>query len=277
MVIRWQDSGVMLFYYLGYSRIRNFIFRLQRKRFTRIVAFHEIKPEAIECFEKKLQFLKRYTNVVTLDDYFSGRLSYEKVNVVITFDDGFKSWISYAVPLLKKNNLPATFFISSGFVGLTKEDEIDYIKSKLLLNTDYTENSIGGLSPKEVKSMVDDGFDVGGHTLNHSNLKNLRGREKIINEVFEDKQRLEKITGKQIRYFSYPLGAHINPDVDLAGILQDAGYQGAVTTVPGCNVFNTNRYFLRRELTDASMPVGLFKARVYGNYDAVVFLKKFIR
>jgi peptidoglycan/xylan/chitin deacetylase (PgdA/CDA1 family) len=276
-VIRRQEIGVMLFYYLGYSRIRNFIFRLQRKRFTRIVAFHEIKPEAIECFEKKLQFLKRYTNVVTLDDYFSGRLSYEKVNVVITFDDGFKSWISYAVPLLKKNNLPATFFISSGFVGLTKEDEIDFIKSKLLVNTDHTENSIGGLSTKEVKSMVDDDFDVGGHTLNHSNLKNLRGREKIINEVFEDKQRLEKITGKQIKYFSYPLGEHINPDVDLAGILKDAGYQGAVTTVPGCNVWNTNRFFLRRELTDASMPEGVFKARVYGNYDAVVFLKKFIR
>jgi peptidoglycan/xylan/chitin deacetylase (PgdA/CDA1 family) len=267
----------MLFYYLGYSRIWNFIFRLQRERFTRIVAFHEIKPEAIERFEKKLQFLRRYTNVVTLDDYFSGRLSYEKVNVVITFDDGFKSWISYAVPLLKKNNLPATFFISSGFVGRTKEEEIDFIKSKLLLNTDQTENSVGGLSPKEVKSMVDDGFDVGGHTLNHINLKNIRGREKIMHEVFEDKKRLEEITGKQIKYFSYPLGVHINPDVDLAEILKDAGYHGAVTTVPGRNVWNASPYFLRRELTDASMPIGVFKARVYGNYDAVVFLKKFIR
>jgi peptidoglycan/xylan/chitin deacetylase (PgdA/CDA1 family) len=277
MTIRWQDIGVMLFYYLGYSRIRNFIFRLQHKRFTRIVAFHDIKPEAIECFEKKLQFLKRYTNVVALDDYFSGRLSHEKVNVVITFDDGFKSWISYAVPLLKKNNLPATFFISSGFVGLTKEDEIDFIKSKLLLDRDDTENSTGGLNSREVKSMVDDGFDVGGHTLNHSNLKNLREREKVISEVFEDKQILEKITGKQIKYFSYPLGVHVNPDVDLVRILKDAGYHGAVTTVPGSNAGNTNRYFLHRELTDASMPEGVFKARVYGNYDAVFFLKKFIR
>jgi hypothetical protein len=70
---------------------------------------------------------------------------------------------------------------------------------------------------------------------------------------------------------------HINPDVDLAEILKDAGYHGAVTTVPGRNVWNASPYFLRRELTDASMPIGVFKARVYGNYDAVVFLKKFIR
>jgi peptidoglycan/xylan/chitin deacetylase (PgdA/CDA1 family) len=59
---------------------------------------------------------------VSLDDFFSGRLSAEKINVVITFDDGYKSWVTNVLPALKELELPATFFVSSGFVGLTKED-----------------------------------------------------------------------------------------------------------------------------------------------------------
>lgn len=277
MVIRKQDVGVLACYYFGYSKIQNAIFRLKRKTHTRFVAFHDITPQALESFETKLYFLKKRTNVVSLDDFFLGRLSTDKINIVITFDDGFKSWVSYAIPALKKNGFPAIFFISSGFVGLTKEDETDFIKSKLLLNRTPSRYSESGLSPNDIKSIVEDGFDVGGHTLSHCNLSNLRERKKISCEIVEDKQRLEKMAGRKIKYFSYPLGVDTNPDVDLLGVLRDSGYHGAVTTNPGFNGQHTNRYYLHRELTSASMPLGVFKARVYGNYDAVGYLKKLIR
>lgn len=274
--MRKQDISVLLLYYLGYSSIRNLIFRLQHKPQARFVAFHDIVPEMLECFESKLRFLKQNTNVVSLDDFFSGRLSSENINVVITFDDGFKSWVSYAIPILKKLELPATFFMSSGFLGLPKEDEAEFVKSKLLLNQFPDRNIVRGLNLNDVKSIVDEGFTIGGHTLNHCNLAKIRNKEQLEYEIIEDKKRLERMAGVKIEYFAYPLGSYSNPDINLVEVLREAGYRGAVTTEPGFNTVMSNQYLLHRELTNASMAERVFRARVYGNFDGVLFLKRWI-
>ena len=274
MLIRRQDLCVLLFYYLGYSRSRNLILRLQRKPVARFVTFHDLPHEAIGCFKANLHFLKRCTNVVSLDDYFSGRLSSERINVVITFDDGFKSWISDAIPTLKELGLPATFFVSSGFVDLAKEDEAEFIRSKLLLKQTLYRKISGGLNSEDVRRIFEEGFTVGGHTLNHCNLSKLRDSVQLRYEIAQDKQRLERITGRKIKYFAYPSGAYQNPGINLTEVLRESGYSGALTTCPGLNSAMTNPYLLNRELTGASMPEQVFKARVYGNYDAVSFLKQ---
>ena len=108
-MVRRQDLALLLLYYLGYSRIRNLVFRLKQKPVTRIVMFHDILPEASGFFKANLYFLKRHTNVVSLDDFFSGKLSSKKINVVITFDDGYKSWVTLAVPTLKELGYDAVY------------------------------------------------------------------------------------------------------------------------------------------------------------------------
>lgn len=68
-----------------------------------------------ERFEKHLIYLQHNFEVLTLADAFLqvGHPSSGKPRVAITFDDGFENNLIYAAPLLKKYNLPATFFISS--------------------------------------------------------------------------------------------------------------------------------------------------------------------
>lgn len=273
MLIRRQDISVVLLYYFGYSRIRNIILCLQRKPITRFVTFHDISPDALKYFKVNLYFLKRYTNVLSLDDFFSGKLSSDKINVVITFDDGYKSWITYAVPVLKKLELPAIFFVSSGFVGLSKEREAEFMRSRLFIKSSF-QRITGGLSIEDMKKIVEDGFTVGGHTLNHCNLAELHNIAKLRFEIAEDKVRLERLTGRNIEYFAYPSGKYLNPKINLTEVLRELGYRGAVSTLSGFNTFETNPYLLHRELTYAAMPSQVFKARVYGNYDAVRFLKQ---
>jgi peptidoglycan/xylan/chitin deacetylase (PgdA/CDA1 family) len=273
MLIRRQDLSVLLLYFLGYSKIRNWLLRLRHKPVAVFVYFHDLPPETIACFRANLHFLKRRTNVVSLDDFFSGRLCSEQINVVITFDDGYKSWVTDAVPILKELGLPATFFVSSGFIGLSKWDESEFMRSKLFLK--LTPRSItGGLNVEDVRKFVEEGFTVGGHTLNHCNLAELRDSVQLRYEIAEDKKRLEKIIGRKIEYFAYPFGAYQNPKINLAEVLRESGYRGAVTTASGFNSVSTSPYLLHREITYASMPGWVFRSRVCGNYHAVRFLKQ---
>jgi len=234
--------------------------------------FHDITPEALNLFKNNLAFLKRRTNVVSLNEYFMNKLSSRKINVVITFDDGFKSWVTLALPVLKEFELPAIFFITSGFIGLSKEDEVEFMRSKIFL-TQRIEGSPRGLTADDVKSIAAEGFGIGGHTLNHRNMGKLRDSAQAKNEIAEDKKRLEKITGTSIEYFAYPSGAFNNREIDLKQVLLESGYKGALTTVPGFNTIRTDPFLLHRELTRAMMGRQTFKARVYGNYDAIRFLK----
>jgi peptidoglycan/xylan/chitin deacetylase (PgdA/CDA1 family) len=266
MFCRKQDYCVLALYCLGYSRIRNLIFRYHRIPLTRFLAFHDVPTETLASFESKLRFLKRRANVVTLDDFLTGRLAVNRINVVITFDDGYKSWVTHAIPLLQRYGLPATFFVSSGFVGLSKNDQAAFLRAKLCAKQ-VPSTVTGGLSCADLRSIVDKGFTVGGHTVNHCNLATSQMPDILRNEIEMDKKNLEMMTGRRVSFFCYPSGAYQNDKADIPALLRNAGYRGAVTTVAGFNFPGESPYMLHRELTDATMSTAVFKARVYGNSD----------
>ena len=271
-MIRRQDIAVLFFFYLGYSRLRNWILRLRRMPVARFVTFHDILSEDLSNFGINIAFLKQHTNVISMDDFFSGRLSFNKINVVISFDDGYRGWLTHAVPVLKEHGLPAIFFVSSGFIGLSKEQEANFALTNLFL-THEPHRITGCLSQGDIRRLVVEGFTIGGHTLKHTNLGKVRNRAQLGYEIAEDKSRLEKAAGAKVDYFSYPFGAFDNPEIELFEVLKESGYRGAVTTISGFNDSKTNKYLLHRELTEASMPGRVFRARIYGNYDAVRFIK----
>jgi peptidoglycan/xylan/chitin deacetylase (PgdA/CDA1 family) len=75
-----------------------------------------------ESFKQQMRFLKKHYRVISVDDYLCKveqgvRFSRE---VVITFDDGFRSNYLHAFPLLKQLALPATIFLATDFVGNKK-------------------------------------------------------------------------------------------------------------------------------------------------------------
>ncbi len=70
-------------------------------------------------FEKQLAYLRKTFEIILLDDLVAKARKGESLGryCALTFDDGWRDNYSEAFPLLKKYAVPATIFLSTGFVG----------------------------------------------------------------------------------------------------------------------------------------------------------------
>ena len=65
-------------------------------------------------FKEQLIFLKKNYNLVSLDNLLDFEKN-NKFNISITFDDGYKDNLSYALPILNELNVPATIYVITKF------------------------------------------------------------------------------------------------------------------------------------------------------------------
>jgi peptidoglycan/xylan/chitin deacetylase (PgdA/CDA1 family) len=127
-----------LLYYSGllylYLFLRDHIFGREK---VRILLYHRILDlqrerslcslpgviVSVKIFDQQMRYLSKNYHVISLEslvDRKKNDLPFPKKGVVITFDDGWKDNYSYAFPILKKYHLPATIFLTSGYIGTNK-------------------------------------------------------------------------------------------------------------------------------------------------------------
>lgn len=105
---------------------------------NRIITYHGISQHdntdinsrfiGLKRFEEQMALFASYFNTISLEAYFNNDFSQDKPNVAITFDDGYQNNLTYALPILEKYNIPATFYITTiGKVGgnLLWSDHLD--------------------------------------------------------------------------------------------------------------------------------------------------------
>ena len=71
-----------------------------------------IRHIGVDVFERHLQLFQEHFHVLSLAEVFSGMRHPKKLTVALTFDDGLRNNITHALPLLKKYNTPASFYIT---------------------------------------------------------------------------------------------------------------------------------------------------------------------
>ncbi|HEX7245701.1 MAG TPA: polysaccharide deacetylase family protein [Solirubrobacterales bacterium] len=122
--------------------------------------------------------------------------------VVISFDDGYRPQFTYALPELRKHGWP-------GVLNL---------KAK---GSDLYESN--------VEAMIDAGWELASHTINHSDLTTLDS-EQLREEVAGSREMLRREYHVPVENFCYPAG-QFDPAVIAA--VEAAGYAGATTEIPG--------------------------------------------
>ncbi|HWP85971.1 MAG TPA: polysaccharide deacetylase family protein [Terriglobia bacterium] len=170
--------------------------------------------------------------------------------VVITFDDGYRDFLTTAYPILAENEFTATVFLVAGRTG--KE-----LNGRACLSWD------------EARRLHAQGVEFGSHTATHPELKRLEWAE-VEREVSESQDAIEQELGAPVRAFSYP---YAFPETNreftrrLRELLVKCGYDHGVSTILGTAGSESDPYFLPRLPVNSGDDPALLQAKLEGGYD----------
>ncbi|WP_051195638.1 polysaccharide deacetylase family protein [Meiothermus rufus] len=220
------------------------------QRRTLVLNYHSVRPAQLffnstptQVFEQHLEWLAAHCEVVDFAEV-CGPASH-KPRVAITFDDGFRDNLEFAVPLLQKYGLKATFFISTGFL------ERDPVILDIFARTFQT-TANDFMDAEALRELFAAGMRVGAHTHSHRNLLSLSAREQE-EELGRSKTILEDLLGQPIQSVAYPFGVPGKAfDLTTTQIAEALGYsRGAMVCWRGVRaqepVFRIPRFIMVRE------------------------------
>ncbi|MFO0743884.1 MAG: polysaccharide deacetylase family protein [Candidatus Paceibacterota bacterium] len=223
-----KDTNKNKIIILGYHQIREY-----RDTDSQKVKLFITSPET---FEKEMKYLfDRGYESISLTDYFNylnfGIKNFDlNKSFILTFDDGYASQYISALPILKKYNFSATFFIYS----------------------DCIDRYPVCMTNKEIKDLLSNNMKLGNHTLHHIYLPKYKD-EIISKEIIENQNKLINNFGSSSveNVLAYPFGAN---DERVQNIVKNLGYLGAVGVLAKkedneLNIYNLRRYLLGDNFT----------------------------
>jgi peptidoglycan/xylan/chitin deacetylase (PgdA/CDA1 family) len=230
---------------LGHLVYRSGLHTLAWRHRAMIVLFHRVDDryprDGITCsraqFVALCDFFARYFEVIPLSELLE--LLRRRVDVsrrlVITFDDGYRDNHQFAAVELRKRGLPACFFIATGFIG---SDQSAWWDAQQSIRSEW-------MSWDDVRSLRDQGFELGAHTVTHPDLGRL-ARAEAEREIAGSKVELEARVGTRIVFFSYPFGNPEHMSEDNRAVVRDAGFSCCLSAHGGTVRAADNAFRLKR-------------------------------
>jgi peptidoglycan/xylan/chitin deacetylase (PgdA/CDA1 family) len=158
-------------------------------------------------FAAQMSWLERNRyEAVTLDrvyDAWHGDAVLPTRPIVISFDDGYRSHYTNALPILREHGWPG------------------------VLNLDLSNLAPSwGIRPAMVRELVEAGWELDAHSLTHPDLTGLSGSS-LLREVAGSREEIRERFGVAANFFCYPAGRYDSAAIEA---VRAAGFLGATTT-----------------------------------------------
>lgn len=244
----------------------------------RIIFYHSVHPSCFlshrpDQFKEHLDWLQdNHYNTVRVRDIPKIVKSDDDLNkiVAITFDDGYRDNIEWAMPMLKERGMIATFYVVAGLIG---DNPLSSSNGYRL----YTNRPM--LAKNDLISLVENGMEVGCHSLTHNLATRMikeRGEHHFYNhEALNSKNILEEIIKDEVLSFSYPNGQRNAFSAKSRELIFKAGYTTATTTMWDVITKHTDRLSLPRCEIAATDKFNDFVAKMLGKQDYRKIICKF--
>jgi peptidoglycan/xylan/chitin deacetylase (PgdA/CDA1 family) len=186
-------------------------------------------------FRKQLDMLEQGGfRTLTFTEFFKalrGEMELPGRFVLLTFDDGYRSFSDTVVPELVRRNMKATFFIAANAIG--KEN--------------YWDAHLGGpLTPlmdeDQIRSVMAAGMELGVHGAEHRDLLTC-SHDELMQETLGARSAIVSRFGVHATAFCYPFGHYEERHFP---ILARAGFEGAVAIFTDYATVTENLYAMRR-------------------------------
>jgi peptidoglycan/xylan/chitin deacetylase (PgdA/CDA1 family) len=149
--------------------------------------------------------------------------------VVVSFDDGYHSHLTNAMPILR----------SHGWAGVEN------------LEVNQTQQD---LKPADVRALMAAGWEIDAHTISHPDLTTLDDTQ-LQQEIAGSRKQIQGQYGVPVNFFCYPAGRF---DDRVIQAVKAAGFLGATTTQLGLAKPGDNPYKLSRVRVNGSAGVDGF-------------------
>src|SRR6266404_3062424 len=207
-------------------------------------------------FAAHLDFLQRHYKIISLSDYIRAHNDQRRLppySAVLTFDDGFRNFLTVAAPLLAARQIPATVFLITDKAGEQTDPDLslDWIPED-------DERYLSWADVLILKNKLN--LEIGSHTCSHAGLLTLSA-EQTERELLHSYNDLVDHLEVQAPTLSYPKGQY---STLLADDARKLGYACAVTTDRGPNEMDHDLFTLGRTLIGDDDNVASFAVRVSG-------------
>jgi peptidoglycan/xylan/chitin deacetylase (PgdA/CDA1 family) len=210
----------------------------------------------IERFTEQMAWLKANAVVLPLDrllDSATDQVTDDRLQVALTFDDGYASLHAHVAPLLPP--AAATVFLNTGRIHDSQRQSSDprqghYPREHFLLW-------------QEVQDLVRAGWLIGSHGVEHTDLTAVDA-QRCDEELCRSKAAIETALSKPCRYFAYTWGRY---HAALQQRVKAAGYQAAASGLHGPLTAASDRFALPRIDVRADYELEDFIAAVRGDWD----------
>ena len=186
-----------------------------------ILVYHNFAPQAkgrmviaAKTFEAQMRYLKsngfRVVSLKEFVEFASLQRQLPRKSLVLSFDDGYKSFMQHAYPILKELGFTATLFVY----------------------TDYVGTGGNSLSWADLKKLAAEGFQIEAHSKSHADLRRATGEradeyaKRLSVELNQPRDVFLKNLGSYPPTLAYPFGYQDDSVVQKA---KEAGYIAAFT------------------------------------------------
>ena len=225
-----------------------------------------------DILEKHLRYLKKNYTIVTPEDKLKNPF---KLNICLTFDDGYYDFYKFVFPLLKELNIKAVLALPIKFI--LDKTTIDPL---IRLSTTYDEamkkdtyiNKAPFCTWEEIREMSDSNLvSIASHSYTHKNL--LEEGIDLKKEIIESKLFIEKKLNRKINTFVYPLGK-FNEDIHKM-VKNHYNYAMRIGSAINFSWQNFSKITYRIMSDDLKTPNQHFKIKNFISYFWFFFLNTF--
>jgi peptidoglycan/xylan/chitin deacetylase (PgdA/CDA1 family) len=209
-----------------------------------------------EVFSRQMRWLKSQGyQAIYLSDMLADLCSGQDTSrrVVITFDDGYRDFLTEGFAVMKQCGFTATVFLVSDRIRKTpmRYEGVDY------------------LTWGDVRELHEEGIQFGSHTVTHPDLRSLEP-DQIDYELGYSKEIIEQELGAGVESFSYPF-SFPEEDRDFARFIGDTlenqGFKNGVSSIIGRVGPDSKRFSLPRLPVNSWDTSELLQAKLLGGYD----------